>query len=722
MAKPTFPTAFSWKRGFLVNDSQRRNNRNAHKNDVPKRPSEVACLDATLAQNTDQRKIITGTALDRTAGANSQTTDPALLPVFTGSEATFLKNDLRRILTKTSATRAPPMSRESIPYTTEGFDESHIHRASPIRGLPPEATRHIHTTREEWPAEKSQKLERRYGISDAPTMVTSSANACSIRTGNGICHETSTGPTQHRRKEQNTDTPESRSLPTATLQQPAPLAPATVTPSPDFKDRRQLTKEAIAPSCRQIHLSNHEEGQLLTLMSVTSLSVRPMKASSPFLQRYDLRICLKQKSKPVLSEWEAFTTFLRQLAMLDDTLVLYPWKSADHTIHPAIHLSPEPSNFFDIPVYAPQLVSYTRMTNSTRHSSVLLGSSVPPASLVKELDPWLRCTKHGLWPRQLPLVEQTVCLGWLLFSAPEYNLEELRRAIWTATGVKVALRYRIIRDGLPVQATHLSPRTKAIHIDIDSSAPKNHRERISKVFSPKTKEFPVGIKMRLVAEISHLTDSKGHHKAEQRQVLQARFLAISTTQSLCVTVHPNYDKHHTIATLRKFLLHNPLPTPQEDHLFYAVSPATSMDKIIVRVLPQHRTKAETVISRLVSHLPGVNVSPKELQNLAQRIPSAPAPTTPSTVPPPQPVLMVNPFIANHQAALDKFFRLKFIISCDLFPTLKPQLFLFHSDPPPGNRTTGPFPSSHNLYQWLRALRQLFQNTAWDRWRFQIGVR
>jgi len=196
--------------------------------------------------------------------------------------------------------------------------------------------------------------------------------------------------------------------------------------------------------------------------------------------------------------------------------------------------------------------------------------------------------------------------------------------------------------------------------------------------------------MRLVTEISHLTDSKGRHKAEQRQVLQARFLAISTTQSLCVTAHPNYDKHHTIATLQKFLLHNPLPTHPEDHLFYAVSPATSMDKIIVRVLPQHRTKADTVISCLVSHLPGINISPRELQNLAQITPSAPATTTPSKVPPTQPVPTVNPIIANHQAALDKFFWLKFIISCDLFPAPQPQLFLFHSDPPPGNRTTGPF--------------------------------
>jgi len=102
-------------------------------------------------------------------------------------------------------------------------------------------------------------------------------------------------------------------------------------------------------------------------------------------------------------------------------------------------LSPEPSNFFDLSIYAPHLMSFEWMTGSTRHSSLFLGSSIPPEILDKKLNPWLRATKQGLWPRQLPLVEQTTCVGWLLFLAPEYNLEELNRTILMATGVEVAL-------------------------------------------------------------------------------------------------------------------------------------------------------------------------------------------------------------------------------------------------------------------------------------------
>jgi len=155
-------------------------------------------------------------------------------------------------------------------------------------------------------------------------------------------------------------------------------------------------------------------------------STGPKLAGTPFFHRYNLRLCLKQKNKQMLSEWEVFTTLLCQLATTDGSIVLYPWNSMDYNRQPAIPLKPELSNFFYLTIYAPQLVSYKRMANSTRHSSIFLGSSITPASLVQRLDPWLRTTKQGLWPRQLPLVETTVCLGWLLFSAPKYNLEELR--------------------------------------------------------------------------------------------------------------------------------------------------------------------------------------------------------------------------------------------------------------------------------------------------------
>jgi len=302
---------------------------------------------------------------------------------------------------------------------------------------------------------------------------------------------------------------------------------------------------------------------------------------------------------------------------------------------------------------------------------------------------------------------------------PEYNLEELRQAILLATGVKVALRYRIIRDSLPVQVSRQTPQLKAIHIEVDSKEPKNHRKWIGKVFSTNTKEFPVGIKMRLVAEISLLNSNTDQQKAEQLQALQARFLATSGTWQLYITLDLNHDKHCVMASLQRFLLHNPLLTPQEDQLFYAVSPVPSSDKVIVRFLPKHKTRVDKVIDHLARQRSGLSIERITPQLSRSPRHSAPeVPTCPRTLLS-IPVPALDPQIAGHQEALDKYCWQKFCMAFELPSPLLSRRPSIHSLPILCNLNN--FPCKHVLHRWLRALRKLFQNTAWDKWRYQIGI-
>jgi len=108
--------------------------------------------------------------------------------------------------------------------------------------------------------------------------------------------------------------------------------------------------------------------------------------------------------------------------------------------------------FFDLSIYAPQLIGFEWMAGFTCHSLLFLVSSLLPATLAKNLNPWLCATKQGLWPCQLPLIKQTTCIRWLLFSAPEYNLDELCHTILMATGVEVALQDHTICDNVLEQA------------------------------------------------------------------------------------------------------------------------------------------------------------------------------------------------------------------------------------------------------------------------------
>jgi len=69
-------------------------------------------------------------------------------------------------------------------------------------------------------------------------------------------------------------------------------------------------------------------------------------------------------------------------------------------------------------------------------------------------------------------------------------------------------------------------------------------------------------------------------------------------------------------------------TPLEDQLFYTVSPMTPLDEVLVRFLPQHRTKVDEVISCLVRHLLGIHVGWTVLQISSPPIPDTLVTTTP----------------------------------------------------------------------------------------------
>jgi len=133
------------------------------------------------------------------------------------------------------------------------------------------------------------------------------------------------------------------------------------------------------------------------------------------------------------------------------------------------------------------------------------------------MGPWLQKTKQGMWPRQLPLVEETICIGWLLYSAPEYDLPALSQQIKKDTGGDVALCFQIIHDGLPAHANCRKPCIKAIHLEVKQGISSQLLKCIESTYSLTTRTFHLGIKMWLVPELQTMTnpevcDNASHFK------------------------------------------------------------------------------------------------------------------------------------------------------------------------------------------------------------------
>jgi len=133
--------------------------------------------------------------------------------------------------------------------------------------------------------------------------------------------------------------------------------------------------------------------------------------------------------------------------------------------------------------------------------------------------------EQGMWMAPLQNVEDTTCLGWLLYSADEYDKEVLTKKIWSFMGVHTALRFIEINDGILRKTNqNCTPRPKALHIEIDKRELVQARQALERLYSSLAKTFPLGIKMRLVCDHKLLTNTKAKAKAASPWANQERFL------------------------------------------------------------------------------------------------------------------------------------------------------------------------------------------------------
>jgi len=132
-------------------------------------------------------------------------------------------------------------------------------------------------------------------------------------------------------------------------------------------------------------------------------------------------------------------------------VILYPWSMTDWNEDQ----SPLIENSMDIPTTLPLLQKFVhklflQTTGGDYHVQVLMGSQYDLSTIMQTIGWWLKSTSQGMWLTDLQLVEDTICTGWLLFSAGDYNQEALTQEIWNFTGIQVAIYFRAIDDSKKV--------------------------------------------------------------------------------------------------------------------------------------------------------------------------------------------------------------------------------------------------------------------------------
>jgi len=177
----------------------------------------------------------------------------------------------------------------------------------------------------------------------------------------------------------------------------------------------------------------------------TILHLQPVR---PVIKRYDLQLVVAGGDDQITLFHQAFLKWYQKVREADGSIILYPWAAVDRNEDP----SPLIENSTDIPNSLPLLRKFVhklflRTSGGDYHMQVLMGSQEEIATIMQTIGWWLKSTSQGMWLTDLQSAKDSICVGWLLFLAGDYDCDALTQEIWIFTGVQVAVRFHAIDDG-----------------------------------------------------------------------------------------------------------------------------------------------------------------------------------------------------------------------------------------------------------------------------------
>lgn len=235
----------------------------------------------------------------------------------------------------------------------------------------------------------------------------------------------------------------------------------------------------------------------------------------------------------------------------DKNFSLLPWGVTDHH-------KPHIKQMQDIPTTISKLkVYFTRAranTNGGRvYVDVQVQHSVPITDLKGDAEWFLEENNMAIYDKRLQ-VEATSQQGWLLYSTQSMDKDMLAEQIEQAIGVQVDLRWKFINTSKYISDYAIKKKWMALHVEVDEKNAKQAKRGLTKFYSSTSNVFPLGIRMRLVAEYR---DVKGNPimmaKHARLRARQASFISV-------ITGHPSDDillLDHNVngKTLRDMIMH-----------------------------------------------------------------------------------------------------------------------------------------------------------------------
>ena len=325
-----------------------------------------------------------------------------------------------------------------------------------------------------------------------------------------------------------------------------------------------------------------------------------LKQPRPTELRFDVKITIPPSEAADVALIAGITKLFARLKTSDPTVVIYPWHNEHVPGAPTIvDTKLIPTSLSTLKKYFPRL--NPRAMGGEYFTTVRLGFSESLDGLVENNAWWFQEQKISMWPRPLQCEETTV-LGWLLYSVREMDIKSLTTVLSDSSGIDFGLRWQTITLG---QKGPISEENKirAIHVEVDTCDAASAKRWLERTYGTRTLgPFPHGIKMRLVPELTPLTNTQSRVKIERLRARQARFckkVVRTRTWELTSLDYVSPDVGHSLRQLMMEIKSKEKPVLP---LFHSVDLQWRGDGHVVTYLPEFESEARMMLIGLLTYL------------------------------------------------------------------------------------------------------------------------
>ena len=294
------------------------------------------------------------------------------------------------------------------------------------------------------------------------------------------------------------------------------------------------------------------------------------------------------------------TKLFARLKTTDPTVVIYPWYNEHVPGTPSI-VDPKsiPTSISTLKKYFPRLTP--RAIGGEYFTTVRLGFSESLDGLLENNAWWFTEQKISLWPRPLQCEETTV-LGWLLYSVREMDIKSLTTILSDSSGIDFGLRWRTITLGQKGQISEEN-KIRAIHVEADTCDAATAKRWLERTYGTRALgPFPHGIKMRLVPELTPLTNTQTRVKIERLRARQARFCKKVVRTRTWDLTSLDYISPDVGFSLRQKMMEIKSKDKPALTLFHTVDLQWRGDGHVVTYLPEFESEARMMLIGLLTYL------------------------------------------------------------------------------------------------------------------------